>query len=111
LIECRGGGIYTGIAIDVDERFKTHLAGKGAKYTKMNPPERIIARQQFPDRRSAAQAEYAMKRLTPLEKRQWAFTMNGGIVMGARRSVAVFSESIYLKSEVNAPALPDDSGA
>ncbi len=83
MIECRGGGIYTGIAVDVDERYKTHVAGKGAKYTKMNPPLRIIARQMFPDRRSAAQAEYAMKQLTPLEKRQWAFTMNGGVVVGA----------------------------
>lgn len=111
MIECRGGGIYTGIAIDVDERFKTHVAGKGAKYTKMNPPLRIIARQRFPDRRSAAQAEYAMKRLTPLEKRQWAFTMNGGIVMGAMRSVEESLESICPKSEAGAPALPVGSGA
>ena len=111
MIECRGGGIYTGIAIDVDERFKTHVAGKGAKYTKMNPPLRIIARQRFPDRRSAAQAEYAMKRLTPLEKRQWASTLNGGIVMGAMRSVEESLESICPKSEAGAPALPVGSGA
>ena len=111
MIECRGGGIYTGIAIDVDERFKTHVAGKGAKYTKMNPPLRIIAKQRFPDRRSAAQAEYAMKRLTPLEKRQWAFTMNGGIVMGARRSVEESLESICPKSAAGAPVLPGGPGA
>ena len=55
---------------------KTNYSGT-TKYTKMNPPLRIIARQRFPDRRSAAQAEYAMKRLTPLEKRQWAYALDG----------------------------------
>ncbi len=78
MIECKGGGIYTGIAVDVDERYGKHLTGKGAKYTRMNPPVKLLAAQKFPDRRSAAQAEYAMKLLTPLEKRQWAFALNGG---------------------------------
>ena len=78
MIECKGGGVYTGIAVDVDERYAKHVAGKGAKYTKMNPPVKLLATQKFPDRRSAAQAEYAMKLLTPLEKRQWAFALNGG---------------------------------
>ena len=73
MLECRGGGIYTGIALDVDERYKVHQSGKGAKYTKMNPPVRILAKKLFPDRRSAARAEYEMKQLTPLEKWQWIY--------------------------------------
>jgi len=77
MIECKGGGIYTGIAVDVDARYQTHVSGKGAKYTKMNPPLRILARKEFLDRRSAAQAEYAMKQLSPLEKRQWAYALSG----------------------------------
>ena len=77
MIECKGGGIYTGIAVDVEARYQMHVSGKGAKYTKMNPPVRLLATQQFPDRRSAAQAEYAMKQLTPLEKRQWTFALSG----------------------------------
>lgn len=75
MIECRGGGIYIGIAVDVGERYSKHVSGKGAKYTKINPPMRLLAQKEFPDRRSAAQAEYAMKRLTPLEKRQWALAL------------------------------------
>lgn len=75
MIECRGGGIYIGIALDVDKRYQLHANGKGAKYTRMNPPVRLLARKQFPDRRSAAQAEYAMKQLSPLQKKQWAYAL------------------------------------
>lgn len=77
MIECKGGGIYTGIAIDVEARYEKHVSGKGAKYTKMNPPVRLLATKEYPDRRSAAQAEYAMKQLNPLEKRQWVFALSG----------------------------------
>lgn len=69
LIECTNGAIYTGIALDVDERYAKHLAGKGAKYTKINRPLRLLGKKPFPDHRSAAQAEYAFKRLTKYEKR------------------------------------------
>jgi len=75
LIECRGGGIYTGIAKDVEARYRKHESGKGAAYTKMNPPVRLLGKLAYPDHRSAAQAEVAMKRLKPLEKRQWAMVM------------------------------------
>ena len=72
LIECRGGGIYTGIALDVEKRYQQHVTGKGAKYTQMNPPERLLASRAYPDHRSAAQAEYAFKALSRLEKWRWA---------------------------------------
>jgi putative endonuclease len=68
MLECRGGGIYTGIAIDVDRRYAEHAAGKGAKYTKINPPVRILHREVHLDRRAAAKAEYAMKLLTANQK-------------------------------------------
>lgn len=77
MLECKGGGIYTGIAIDVDDRYKKHMNGKGAVYTKINPPIRILAKKEYPDRRSAAQAEYAIKQLQPLEKWRWASALSG----------------------------------
>lgn len=72
LIECRGGGIYTGIALDVEKRYQQHVTGKGARYTRMNPPERLLARRAYPNHRSAAQAELAIKRLSCMEKWRWA---------------------------------------
>lgn len=73
MLECKGGGIYTGIALDVDARYAQHVAGKGAKYTRMNAPVRILVRVRFGTHREAAQAEIQMKRLKPLEKWRWAY--------------------------------------
>ncbi|MDD2734552.1 MAG: GIY-YIG nuclease family protein [Desulfuromonadaceae bacterium] len=77
MIECRGGGIYTGIAKDVAVRYRQHVAGKGAKYTKLNPPVALLSSCSFPSHREAAQEEWRIKGMTPLEKRRWAFAMGG----------------------------------
>lgn len=69
LIECRNGSIYTGIATDVERRYAEHVAGKGARYTRANPPLRLLAWFEYPDRSAASRAEYAIKRLTPSRKR------------------------------------------
>lgn len=76
MIECRGGGIYTGIAKDVQARYEQHLKGKGAKYTKMNPPIQLLTSQPFSTHREAAQEEWRIKRLSPLEKRSHALLLS-----------------------------------
>ena len=38
LLECNNGAYYAGITNDLQARFETHLAGKGARYTRANPP-------------------------------------------------------------------------
>lgn len=75
LLLCSDNSIYVGIAKDADARFKLHCRGNGAKYTRTHPPVRILARQEYPDHRSAAQAEHATKRLTPTQKRQLALSL------------------------------------
>jgi len=77
MVECKGGGIYTGIAKDVDARYRQHEAGKGARYTRMNPPIRLLAKAVFPNHSEAAKSEAALKRLTPQEKRRWACALGG----------------------------------
>ncbi len=71
LIECEGGSIYTGITVDVTARYAVHVSGKGARYTRSYPPRRLLASVEYPDRSAAAKAEYAMKCLTPREKREF----------------------------------------
>ncbi|CAN7784590.1 GIY-YIG nuclease family protein [Variovorax sp. LjRoot175] len=63
LLECRGGAMYAGITNRLAERFAAHQAGKGAKFTRANPPLRILGAKPFPDRSEASKAEYAIKRL------------------------------------------------
>jgi putative endonuclease len=70
LLECRGGQLYCGIAIDVDARFAAHREGRGARYTRANPPQRIAARFACRDRSEATRLEAAVKRLDPRRKRE-----------------------------------------
>ena len=69
LIECEDGSLYTGVAVDVERRYAQHQAGKGARYTRSHPPRQLLARFEHPDRSSALKAEYAIKQLSPAEKR------------------------------------------
>jgi putative endonuclease len=75
LIECADGALYTGIALDPLARFAQHRSGKGAKYTRANPPVRLIGAMAYPDRGTATRAELAFKKLKAAEKRAriWAF--------------------------------------
>ena len=72
LIECNDGSIYTGIAVDVAARYAAHFAGKGARYTRMHPPARLLASVEYADRSSALKAEYRIKQLTAAAKRRYA---------------------------------------
>ncbi|PKM05839.1 MAG: GIY-YIG nuclease family protein [Gammaproteobacteria bacterium HGW-Gammaproteobacteria-4] len=69
LLQCRDGSLYTGITVDVQRRFAQHAAGKGARYTRAHPPQRIVAVIEHTDRSSATRAEAAIKRLSPEQKR------------------------------------------
>lgn len=72
LLLCEGGMTYAGTAADVEVRFQKHLAGKGARFTRINKPIDILAAQPFPDRASACKAEYALKQRSQKEKLEWA---------------------------------------
>ena len=72
LLACRGGRTYAGIAIDVNARFAAHRTGKGAKFTRANPPQKILGAQSFASRSEALKAEYALKQLDRAAKLAWA---------------------------------------
>ena len=63
LIECRNGSFYAGITNDLEARYAAHVAGRGARYTRANPPLRLIGSRHYPDRASATRAEHAIRRL------------------------------------------------
>ena len=69
IVECRDGSLYTGIAVDVEQRFAKHAAGKGGHYTRAHPPLRVLAHWPCADRSEATRAEVAIKRLSPAAKR------------------------------------------
>jgi len=71
LIECRNGAWYAGITNDLDARYAAHVAGKGARYTRANPPVRLLGARPFADRSAASRAEYEVKRLPKARKLAW----------------------------------------
>lgn len=68
IARCCDGTLYTGTAVDVDHRIKTHNTGKGAKYTRSRLPVEAVYREDCGDRSSALKREIAIKRLTREEK-------------------------------------------
>lgn len=71
LLLCRNGSYYAGITNDLQARYAAHLAGRGARYTRANPPVELLGSRSFPDRASASRAEYALKQLPRTQKRAW----------------------------------------
>lgn len=72
LLECRNGAIYTGISPDVEARYAAHAAGRGARYTRANPPVRLLASFACADRSEASRLEHAIKQLPADRKRALA---------------------------------------
>jgi putative endonuclease len=72
LLECENGRLYTGITPDLAERFRKHATGKGAMFTRLNKPSRMIAATPCVDRSEASKLEHTIKGLTPPQKRWMA---------------------------------------
>ncbi len=72
LLGCTDGRTYAGIALDVQARFRLHLAGKGAKFTRSNPPLKILGARAFTEKGDALRAEFALKKLNKVGKVNWA---------------------------------------
>lgn len=68
LLECRNGAYYAGITNDLIARYRAHASGKGAKFTRANPPVRLLASALYVDRASASRAEWAVKQLPRSQK-------------------------------------------
>lgn len=72
LLECQRGQLYAGISPDPERRYAAHLAGRGARYTRANPPVRLLAVCAYPSRSAASVAEHWLKSQTRSAKLAWA---------------------------------------
>jgi putative endonuclease len=62
VVECVDHSLYTGITNNLNRRLTQHNAGKGAAYTAVRRPVKLLASWCFPDRSAALKAEYAFKK-------------------------------------------------
>ena len=71
LLECNNGAYYAGITNNLESRFAAHVIGKGARYTRANPPIKIVASKSYQDRSTASVAEAQLKSLPRHKKLQY----------------------------------------
>lgn len=72
MIEADDGSLYTGVATDVERRFREHAGGgpRAARYFRGRRPLRVIYVEAAADRSSALRREAAIKTLSKSQK--WA---------------------------------------
>jgi putative endonuclease len=69
ILECADGSYYTGWSTDPDRRERQHNAGRGAAYTRLHRPVRLVYIEEQPDRSSAVRRELVIKKLPHAKKK------------------------------------------
>ncbi|WP_415408173.1 GIY-YIG nuclease family protein [Sulfurovum sp. CS9] len=63
ILKCADETLYTGIATELERRIEEHNSSdKGAKYTRVRRPVRLVYSEEYPDRSSASKREYVIKK-------------------------------------------------
>ena len=63
IVKCADNTLYTGIATELERRIEEHNGSdKGAKYTRVRRPVRLVYSEEYPDRSSASKREYEIKK-------------------------------------------------
>ncbi len=70
ILRCKDGSYYTGHAKDVEKRFELHKKGRGARYTRMHEPEKLVYMEEFESRGDAMRRERRIKTLSHNKKQR-----------------------------------------
>ncbi len=81
IVECADGSFYTGWAKNPLMREKVHNQGKGACYTSLHRPVRLVYIEEQADISSALRREKALKRLSRPQKQALISGTAGGLLM------------------------------
>ncbi len=70
IIQCADETLYTGITTEVERRIEEHNGSdKGAKYTRVRRPVKLVYSEEYADRSAASKREYEIKKkMTRAEK-------------------------------------------
>lgn len=73
IVECADTTLYTGVTTDIDRRINEHNGGKGsankgAKYTRVRRPVRLVYVENIENRSEACKREAAIKKLNKQHK-------------------------------------------
>lgn len=74
LARCKDGSLYAGYTADLKNRERKHNEGKGAHYTRMRRPVKIVYYEEFKTRSEAMKREYQFKHLKKSDKENLTLT-------------------------------------
>ncbi len=100
MLRCADASLYTGIAKDIDKRFKVHSSGKGARYTRARLPVEIVYRETCESRTDALVREFKVKKLSPKRKRTLveAYRIGGKALKKAIRASVIKKKKKRIRS-------------
>jgi putative endonuclease len=70
LLLCDDDSYYTGYTKNVASRLERHKKGRGARYTRMRRPKRVVYVEEFRTRNAATKRERQIKMLSHKEKQE-----------------------------------------
>ncbi|HZK61823.1 MAG TPA: galactokinase family protein, partial [Anaerovoracaceae bacterium] len=68
MIRCANNAYYTGWTTNINRRFHQHELGKGARYTRMNPPLELVYWETQPEEKAAKKRELQLKKFPHQKK-------------------------------------------
>ncbi len=77
ILRCRDGSLYTGIAKNVQARFKQHSEGRGAAYTRTRLPVRLLYQQEGLTHSNALIREAQIKAMPRSKKEEMILNQPG----------------------------------
>ncbi|MCJ7457281.1 GIY-YIG nuclease family protein [Candidatus Bathyarchaeota archaeon] len=83
MLLCDDGSYYTGYTSNVTSRVHQHERGRGARYTKMRKPRKVVHVEKFRSRRTAMKRERLIKSLSHEQKQNLARRSGG---MGTKKA-------------------------
>jgi putative endonuclease len=68
IIKCEGGTFYTGYSRNLNARMRLHAKGKGARYTRIHKPDKLVYIEEMSSRSEAMKREKQIKTLSHRQK-------------------------------------------
>lgn len=68
ILRCADNSLYTGYTTDLEKRIAAHNSGKGAKYTRLRRPVKLVYFETHPTKTEAMRREAMIKQLSKREK-------------------------------------------
>lgn len=70
ILRCSDGTYYCGWTNDIENRLKTHNAGRGSKYMKVWLPVELVYYEEFETKEEAMSREWHIKKLSRAQKEE-----------------------------------------